>query len=159
MHEILLAILLHGLPPIFRQVGIELTCYYRRHQRERAPFGKGADDAFQFGQAVHTAVQVSDLPGILEVRISNRPNCSVLRASPDFDLSLEKGVHGEGPEIFSHVTTIHAYEKRISKLERLIGHREVEMALLTNLFSGISPERKKCSRLTSTGKDSCSMRS
>jgi transposase len=49
----------------------------------------------------------------------------------------------KGPEIFSQDTTIHEYEKRIGDLERLIGHKEVEIALLKNFLTADSPGRKK----------------
>lgn len=48
----------------------------------------------------------------------------------------------KGPEIFSQDTTIKEYEKRIQDLERLIGHKEVEIALLKNFLTGVSPRRK-----------------
>jgi len=48
----------------------------------------------------------------------------------------------KGPEIFSQDTTIHEYEKKIADMERLIGHKEVEIALLKNFLIGTSPERK-----------------
>jgi len=51
----------------------------------------------------------------------------------------------KGPELFSQETTIHEYEKRIRVLERLIGHKEVEIALLKNFLSGSSPRRRKSS--------------
>ncbi|MFW6147981.1 MAG: transposase [Thermodesulfobacteriota bacterium] len=35
----------------------------------------------------------------------------------------------KGPEIFGQKTTIHDYEKKVQELERLIGHKEVEIAL------------------------------
>ena len=49
----------------------------------------------------------------------------------------------KGPEIFSQETTIHEYENRIAELERLIGHKEVEIALLKNFLTGTSAEKKK----------------
>ena len=49
----------------------------------------------------------------------------------------------KGPEIFSQKTTIHEYERRIQDLERLIGHKEVEIALLKNFLAGSSPPRRK----------------
>ena len=49
----------------------------------------------------------------------------------------------KGPEIFSQDKTIHEYEQKIADLERLIGHKEVEIALLKNFLGGTSPERKK----------------
>ena len=51
----------------------------------------------------------------------------------------------KGPELFSQETTIHEYEKRIRELERLIGHKEVEIALLKNFMSGSSARRRKSS--------------
>jgi len=47
-----------------------------------------------------------------------------------------------GPEIFSQKTTIHDYERRIRELERLIGHKEVEIALLKNFLTGSLVGRK-----------------
>jgi len=47
-----------------------------------------------------------------------------------------------GPEIFSQKTTIHDYERRIRELERLIGHKEVEIALLKNFLTESSVGRK-----------------
>jgi transposase-like protein len=38
----------------------------------------------------------------------------------------------KGPEIFSQDAIIKGYEKRIQDLERLLGHKEVEIALLKN---------------------------
>ncbi len=49
----------------------------------------------------------------------------------------------KGPEIFGQKTTIHDYEKKVQELERLIGHKEVEIALLKNFLTGVSPERRK----------------
>lgn len=51
----------------------------------------------------------------------------------------------KGPEIFSQDTTIKEYEKRIEDLERLIGHKEVEIALLKNFLTGVSPRKKNSS--------------
>ncbi len=49
----------------------------------------------------------------------------------------------KGPELFSQKTTIHEYERRIQELERLIGHKEVEIALLKNFLAGSSPGKRK----------------
>lgn len=49
----------------------------------------------------------------------------------------------KGPEIFGQQNTLHEYEKKIHELERLIGHKEVEIALLKNFLTGSSPGRKK----------------
>jgi len=49
----------------------------------------------------------------------------------------------KGPELFSQKTTIHEYERKIQDLERLIGHKEVEIALLKNFLAGSSPGKRK----------------
>lgn len=49
----------------------------------------------------------------------------------------------KGPELFGQKTTIHEYEKKVQELEQLIGHKEVEIALLKNFLAGASPERRK----------------
>jgi len=49
----------------------------------------------------------------------------------------------KGPEIFGQQSTLHEYEKKIHELERLIGHKEVEIALLKNFLAGSSPGRKR----------------
>ncbi|MDD1778670.1 MAG: hypothetical protein LUQ65_10930 [Candidatus Helarchaeota archaeon] len=51
----------------------------------------------------------------------------------------------KGPEIFAKETKIHENEKRIEELEPLIGHKEVEIALLKNFLTGISARGKKLS--------------
>jgi len=51
----------------------------------------------------------------------------------------------KGPEIFGQKTTIHEYENKIRELEQLIGHKEVEIALLKNFLTGASPERRRSS--------------
>jgi len=47
----------------------------------------------------------------------------------------------KGPEIFWQKTTIHDYEKKVRGLEQLIGHKEIEIGLLKNFLTGVSPER------------------
>jgi transposase-like protein len=49
----------------------------------------------------------------------------------------------KGPELFSQKTTIHEYERKIQELERLIGHKEVEITLLKNFLAGSSPGKRK----------------
>lgn len=51
----------------------------------------------------------------------------------------------KGPEIFGQQATLHEYERKIQELERLIGHKEVEIALLKNFLAGSSPPRRKSS--------------
>ena len=40
----------------------------------------------------------------------------------------------KGPELFARDNTVATYERRIAKLERLIGQKEVEIALLKNFL-------------------------
>jgi transposase len=40
----------------------------------------------------------------------------------------------KGPEIFAHDNLVTEYERRIAELERLIGRKEVEIALLKNFL-------------------------
>ena len=49
----------------------------------------------------------------------------------------------KGPELFSQKTTIYEYERKIQDLERLIGHKEVEIALQKNFLAGSSPGKRK----------------
>ena len=49
-----------------------------------------------------------------------------------------KTVLGEGPELFAKDGTVAEYERRIADLERLLGRKEVEIALLKN-FLGRTP--------------------
>ncbi len=51
----------------------------------------------------------------------------------------------KAPEIFGQQNTLHEYEKKIQELERLIGHKEVEIALLKNFLAGSSPGKRKSS--------------
>ena len=97
--------------------------------------GKRYTARFKF-QVVLEAIKGEKTVGQLARSYRIHP-VSIIRWKKDF---LEKG-----PEIFGQSTTIHDYERRIQKLERLIGHKEVEIALLKNFLTGVSPGRKKSS--------------
>jgi len=43
-----------------------------------------------------------------------------------------------GPEVFGRSGTVAAYGTRIKEMERLLGHKEVEIALLRNFADGSS---------------------
>ena len=43
-----------------------------------------------------------------------------------------------GPAVFGKDKTLAAYEKRIKEMERLLGRKEVEIALLQNFMDGSS---------------------
>lgn len=51
----------------------------------------------------------------------------------------------KGAEVFGQRGTIDEYEEKIRELERLIGHKEVEIALLKNFLAGSSPQRRRSS--------------
>ncbi|HEY73048.1 MAG: transposase [Chloroflexi bacterium] len=46
----------------------------------------------------------------------------------------KKSFFEKGPDIFSQNSTVAKYERRIADLERLIGKKEVEIALLKNFL-------------------------
>ena len=46
----------------------------------------------------------------------------------------KKAFFEKGPDIFSQDSIISEYERRIAELERLIGRKEVEIALLKNFL-------------------------
>ncbi|MCP4598948.1 MAG: transposase [Proteobacteria bacterium] len=46
----------------------------------------------------------------------------------------KKAFFEKGPEIFSQANSMAEYERRIAELERLIGRKEVEIALLKNFL-------------------------
>ena len=49
----------------------------------------------------------------------------------------------KGPEVFErHSAALAAYERRIGELERLLGQKEVEIALLKNFLGGSSLSKR-----------------
>ncbi len=46
----------------------------------------------------------------------------------------KKAVVERGPELFAREQAVEAYERRIAELERLLGQKEVEIALLKNFL-------------------------
>lgn len=53
---------------------------------------------------------------------------------PNSVLSWKETFLEKGPEVFSQSSTVVAYEKQIAQLERLLGQKEVEIALLKNFL-------------------------
>ena len=53
---------------------------------------------------------------------------------PNTVSAWKKAFFEKGPEIFSQASIITEYERRIAELERLIGRKEVEIALLKNFL-------------------------
>ncbi len=83
---------------------------------------------------------------IMEVIQSSKPIGQIARAYGVHPITIhkwKKDFMEKGPELFGQKTTIHEYEKKIRDLEQLIGHKEVEIALLKNFLTGASPERRR----------------
>ena len=77
----------------------------------------------------------------MEVLRDNRKPIQVAKAygvHPNSVSKWTKTVLGEGPELFAKDGTVAEYERRIADLERLLGQKEVEIALLKN-FLGRTP--------------------
>ncbi len=51
---------------------------------------------------------------------------------PNSITNWKQTVLDKGPELFAKDTTVAEYEKRIANLERLLGQKEIELALLKN---------------------------
>ncbi len=95
--------------------------------------GKRYDAEFKFKTILQllsgekTSVQIARSYGISDA--------TIVRWKNEF---LERG-----PEIFSEKRTVDKYEKKVKEMERIIGHKEVEIALLKNFFTEVSPGKKK----------------
>lgn len=78
---------------------------------------------------------------VLEVLTDDKPAGQVAKAygvHPNSISNWKQTVLEKGPELFAKDTTVAEYEKQIAKLERLLGQKEVEIALLKN-FLGQTP--------------------
>ena len=74
---------------------------------------------------------------VLEALTSGKEDAEVARAYDVHPVSLSKWKRqfiDSGAEIFSGNDTVKAYESRVSDLERLLGQKEVELALLKNFL-------------------------
>ncbi len=74
---------------------------------------------------------------VLELLKSDKTLGQVAKAygvHPNSVLSWKEAFLEKGPEIFSQNSTVVVYEKRIAHLERLLGQKEVEIALLKNFL-------------------------
>jgi len=75
---------------------------------------------------------------VLELLQGNKTLGQVAKAygvHPNSVLTWKETFLDKGPELFSQDSTVAEYEKRLGQLERLLGQKEVEIALLKN-FSG-----------------------
>ena len=86
--------------------------------------GKRYSAKFKF-QVVKESLSGDKTPGQMAKAYGIHPN--TLRVWKE--TFLEKG-----PELFSQDATVAEYERRIAELERLIGRKEVEIALLKNFL-------------------------
>jgi transposase len=78
---------------------------------------------------------------VLEVLSGEKTPGQVAKAygvHPKSVSSWKRAFLEKGPEIFAQDGTVAEYERRIAELERLIGQKEIEIALLKN-FLGQTP--------------------
>ena len=74
---------------------------------------------------------------VLEALTSDKEDAEVARAYDVHPVSLSKWKRqfiDSGAEIFSGNDTVKTYEARVSDLERLLGQKEVELALLKKRY-------------------------
>jgi transposase len=78
---------------------------------------------------------------VLEVLTDDKPAGQVAKAygvHPNSISNWKQTVLEKGPELFAKDTTVAEYEKQIARLERLLGQKEVEIALLKNFLGQTS---------------------
>ena len=63
-----------------------------------------------------------------------RRDSTSLPGAPHHTVEMEEGILGERAEVFGGRDEVRASEQKISKLERLLGQKEVELALLKNFL-------------------------
>ena len=74
---------------------------------------------------------------VLEALTSDKGDAEIARAYDVHPVSLSKWKRqfiDSGAQIFSLYDTVKTYEARVSDLERLLGQKEVELALLKNFL-------------------------
>lgn len=75
---------------------------------------------------------------VLEVLKSERADAEVARAYDVHPVTVSRWKQEfleRGAEVFGGSEEVKEYEERIGQLERMVGHKEVEIALLKNFFS------------------------
>ena len=78
---------------------------------------------------------------VLEVLKGDRDAVEIARAHDLHPVTVARWKREfleNGPAVFGKDTTLAAYEKRIKEMERLLGRKEVEIALLENFMDGSS---------------------
>ena len=74
---------------------------------------------------------------VLEVLRSEKSDAEVARAFDVHPATLSRWKQAfveKGPEVFGGSEEVKEYEDRIGQLERMLGQKEVEIALLKNFF-------------------------
>jgi len=72
---------------------------------------------------------------VLEVLSGERSVAQIAKAygvHPNSVNAWKRAFLDKGPELFSQDSEVKGYERRIAELERLLGQKEVEIALLKN---------------------------
>ena len=78
---------------------------------------------------------------VLEVLKGDRDAVEIARAydlHPTTVSRWKREFLENGAEVFGKDSAVAAYEKKIKEMERLLGRKEVEIALLTNFMDGSS---------------------
>ncbi len=78
---------------------------------------------------------------VLEVLKGDRDSVEIARAYELHPTTVSRWKHEflkKGPEVFGKDRTVAQYEKRIHEMEKLLGRKEVEIALLRNFADGSS---------------------
>ena len=78
---------------------------------------------------------------VLEVLKGDRDAVEIARAHDLYPTTVARWKREfleNGPAVFGKDTALQAYEKRIKEMERLLGRKEVEIALLQSLVDGSS---------------------
>jgi transposase len=77
---------------------------------------------------------------VMEVLSGDKSSAQVAKAygvHPNTINAWKQTLLEKGPEIFAQDSTVAEYERRIGELERLIGKKEVEIALLKNFLGRV----------------------
>ena len=78
---------------------------------------------------------------VLEVLKGDRDAVEIARAHDLHPMTVSRWKHEfleNGPAVFGKDTTVASYEKKIQEMERLLGRKEVELALLQSFMGGSS---------------------
>jgi len=85
-------------------------------------------------EAVLTQAEIPLGPGSTDRGEDPGADCQAVWRAPQFPRFVEENLPGERAELFSEDKTLREYERRIAELERLLGKKEVEIALPRNFL-------------------------